>query len=136
MLALSAALARHVAVDGNAKCKRSFVEPGGQRLRKTTKPLAAGLAAGGVAALALALAAPAMHASPGGPGTLDDWTATVCVPGTFKGGSGGGPVQPHATWRGGCVAREDATPIFIGKYGSRSDEVASAPMPGVERARK
>jgi hypothetical protein len=67
--------------------------------------------------------APATHATPRGAGTLNDWINTVCMPGTFTDRSGGGPVQPHATWQGGCVAREDATPIFIGKYASRSDAV-------------
>ncbi len=73
-------------------------------------------------AAALALSPPVTHASPGGPGTFNDWIATVCVPGTFKeGGSGGGPAQPHATDRGGCVANADTEPIFIGRYASTSD---------------
>jgi len=76
-----------------------------------------------IAAGAAMTLAPAAHASPGGAGTLDDWIADVCMPGTFEGGSGGGPVQPHATWRGGCAASADATPIFIGRYASRSDAV-------------
>jgi hypothetical protein len=67
---------------------------------------------------------PGAQALPGDAGNLNEWTELVCLPGTFEGGNGGGPVQPHATWRGGCLAREDTSqPIFIGKYTSRSDAV-------------
>jgi hypothetical protein len=77
-----------------------------------------------IAAGAAMTLAPAAHAAPGGAGTLDDWIAQVCMPGTFQGGSGGGPVQPHATWHGGCVASTPhAAPIFIGRYASRPDAV-------------
>jgi hypothetical protein len=93
---------------------------------KITKVLSpatlAALAVPTALAIASAPAVPATHASPGGAGTLNDWIAAVCAPATFAdGGSGGGPIQPHATWRGGCVASTDATTIFVGRYASVSD---------------
>jgi hypothetical protein len=67
---------------------------------------------------------PGAQALPGDAGNLNEWTELVCLPGTFQGGNGSGPVQPHAIWRGGCLAREEASqPIYIGKYASRSDAV-------------
>lgn len=78
----------------------------------------------GVAVGVATVSTPGAEALPGDAGNLNQWIETVCQPGTFQGGDGSGPVQPHATWRGGCLAREQADqPIFIGKYTSRSDAV-------------